>query len=72
MPCGEDYTAEAVESDLAVVVVVARHPHAAPFGAACSAVGARRTATATLAAPLGDRAVLDLQTGTPVPVVLAH
>ena len=70
MPCGEDYTAEAVESDLAVVVIVTRHPHAALFEA-CSAVGARRTATATLAAPLGDRAVLDLQQGTPVPVVLA-
>ena len=68
-PCGEDYTAEAVESDLAVVVIVTRHPHAT-IGA-CSAVGARRTATATLAAPLGDRVVLDLQTGAPVPVVLA-
>ena len=70
MPCGEDYTAESVESDLAVVVIVTRHPHAAPFEA-CSAVGARRTATAMLAAPLGDRVVLDLQRGTPVPVVLA-
>jgi len=69
MPCGEDYTAEAVESDLAVVVIVTRHPHVT-IGA-CSAVGARRTATATLAAPLGDRVVLDLQQGTPVPVVLA-
>ena len=68
-PCGEDYTAEAVESDLAVVVIVTRHPHAT-IGA-CSAVGARRTATATLASPLGDRVVLDLQQGTPVPVVLA-
>ena len=68
-PCGEDYTAEAVESDLAVVVIVTRHPHLT-FGA-CSAVGARRTATASLAAPLGDRVVLDLQHGTPVPVVLA-
>jgi len=67
-PCGEDYTAEAVESRLAVVVIVTRHPH--PTIGACSAVGARRTATATLAAPLGDRAVLDLQQGTPVPVVL--
>jgi hypothetical protein len=68
-PCGEDYTAEAVESDLAVVVIVTRHPHVT-IGA-CSAVGARRTATATLAAPLGDRVVLDLQQGTPVPVSLA-
>jgi hypothetical protein len=70
-PCGEDYTAEAVESDLAVVVIVTRHPHLAPLGEACSAVGARRTATATLAAPLGDRVVLDLQQGTPVPMALA-
>jgi hypothetical protein len=68
-PCGEDYTAEAVESDLAVVVIVTRHPHVT-IGA-CSAVGARRTATATLAAPLGDRVVLDLQQGTAVPVVLS-
>ena len=67
-PCGEDYTAEAVESHLAVVVIVTRHPHVAPLGEACSSVGARRTATVTLAAPLGDRAVLDLQQGTPVPV----
>jgi hypothetical protein len=51
MPCGEDYTAEAVESDLAVVVIVPQHPHAAPFGEACSVVGARRTTTSTLAAP---------------------
>ncbi|MGH2463988.1 MAG: hypothetical protein ACRDGI_00860 [Candidatus Limnocylindrales bacterium] len=70
-PCGEDYTADAVESDLAVVVIVTRHPHVALLGEACSAVGARRTATATLATPLGDRVVLDLQQGTPVPVVLA-
>jgi hypothetical protein len=68
-PCGEDYTAEAVESDLAVVVIVTRHPH--PTIGACSAIGAPRTATATLAAPLGDRVVLDLQQGTPVPVVPA-
>jgi hypothetical protein len=70
-PCGEDYTAEAIESDLAVVVIVTRRPHFLPFDVACSAVGGRRTATATLAAPLGDRAVLDLQQGTPVPVVRA-
>jgi hypothetical protein len=68
-PCGEDYTAEAVESDLAVVVIVTRHPHLTIGG--CSAVGARRTAIATLAAPLGYRVVLDLQQGTPVQVALA-
>jgi hypothetical protein len=71
MSCGEDYTAEAVESDLAVVVIVTRQPHAALFGEACSAVGARRTASATMAAPLGNRVVLDLQQGTPIPVVVA-
>jgi hypothetical protein len=70
-PCGEDYTAEAVESDLAVVVIVTRHPHVGLLPQGCSTVGARRTATATLAAPLGDRVVLDLQQGTPVPIVLA-
>jgi hypothetical protein len=68
--CGEDYSAEAVESELAVVVIVTRHPHFAPLGEGCSAVGARRTATAQLAAPLGNRAVLDLQLGTPVRVDL--
>jgi hypothetical protein len=67
-PCGEDYTAEAVESDLAVVVIVTRHPHAGIGG--CNAVGAPRTATVELAAPLGERAVLEVQQGLPVPVVL--
>ena len=67
-PCGEDYTTEAVESDLAVVVIVYRHPHMT-LGA-CTAVGATRTATVVLAAPLGDRAVLEVQQGTPVPTVL--
>lgn len=71
MACGEDYTAEAVESDLAVVVIVTRHPHVGLLPQGCSAVGARRTATATLAAPLGDRVVLDLQQGTPVSLALA-
>ena len=67
-PCGEDYTAEAAESDLAVVVIVTRQPHGPQLGGGCSAVGARRTATATLAAPLGERVVLDLQQGIPVPI----
>jgi len=67
-PCGEDYTTEAVESDLAIVVIVTRHPHG--LFEACSAVGATRTATVNLAAPLGDRVVLEVQQGLPVPVVL--
>jgi hypothetical protein len=71
--CGADYTAEAVESDLAIVVIVTAHPHpAAPnpsglsFG--CRLVAALRTATVNLAAPLGDRAVLEVREGLPVPV----
>ena len=68
-PCGEDYTTEAVESDLAVVVIVIRHPNMPLFGG-CTAAGARRTATVELAAPLGDRAVLDVQQGLPVPVTV--
>jgi len=67
-PCGEDYATEAVESDLAVVVLVFRHPHLTLGG--CSAVGARRTATVKLASPLGERAVLEVQQGLPVPVAL--
>jgi hypothetical protein len=69
MACGEDYTAEAVESELAVVVIVTRHPRVGPIEA-CSAVGAQRVATAILAAPLGDRVVLDLQQGASVSLVL--
>lgn len=67
--CGEDHTAEAVESDLAVVVIVMRHPNTPLFGA-CSAVGAPRTATVQLAALLGERVVLEVVQGLPVPVVL--
>jgi hypothetical protein len=68
-PCGEDYTADAVESHLAVTVIVYRHPNLTP--GACTAVGAYRTATATLATPLGDRPVLDLASGQPVTLTLA-
>ena len=64
--CGADYSATAVESSLAVVVVVTAHPF--PIPAPCSAVGAWRAAVAPLAAPLGTRAVLDPATGQPVAV----
>ena len=67
-PCGEDYTAEAVESDLAAVVIVTRHRN--PAAGACSDVGALRTAAVRLADPLGDRAVLEVVQGLPVPVAL--
>lgn len=68
-PCGADYTAEAVESDTAVVIIVI--PHGNGVAGACRLVGARRTATAILTKPLGDRAVLEVKDGRPVPVVLA-
>jgi len=66
--CGADYTTEAVESSLAVVVIVTAHPNGA--GGACDAVGARRTASVTLASPLGERTVLEVVMGRPVPVRL--
>jgi hypothetical protein len=65
-PCGIDYTGEAVESDTAVVVIVRAHPHAE--NETCEMIGAERTATVQLAAPLGERAVLEVMQGTPVPV----
>jgi hypothetical protein len=68
-PCGEDYTAEAVESDLAVVIIVTAHSN--PSAGGCLLVGAVRSATAALARPLGDRTVLDVMEGRPVPVRLA-
>lgn len=57
-PCGADYAAEAVESDNAIVVVVYEHRN--PLPAACTAVGAFRTARATLAKPFGTRTLIDL------------
>lgn len=67
--CGADYSAEAVESDNAVVVIVIAHRHAAMH--ACNAIGARRTATVDLAQPLGERAVLEVQQGMPVTLTIA-
>ena len=69
-PCGEDYSAEAVESELAIVVLVTRHPHFSILGTGCTAVGARRTATAELASPLADRVVLSVDDGQPVPTII--
>jgi hypothetical protein len=66
--CGADYTADAVESPLAVVVIVTVHPNGA--GGACDLVGAARTASVTLAAPLGDRTVLEVTQGRPVPALV--
>ncbi len=65
-PCGVDYSTEAVESAHAVVVIVIAHPHAA--NETCALIGARRTADANLAKPLGERVVLEVKQGLPVPV----
>jgi hypothetical protein len=56
--CGADYTAEAVESDFAIVVIVYEHRNALP--AMCSDVGYARTAQAALAKPLANRVLIDL------------
>jgi hypothetical protein len=65
-PCGADYTAEAVESDLAVVVIVVERLN--PISSDCPGGGKTRTASVTLDAPLGARAVLEIRQGLPVPV----
>jgi hypothetical protein len=67
-PCGADYGAEAVESANAVVVIVIEQRHAADE--ACPAIGAPRTTTVDLAQPLGERAVLEVQQGLPVPLTI--
>lgn len=67
-PCGADYDAEAVESDLAVVVIVIEHRHAKDE--ACGDVGAQRTATVKLSRPLGERAVLEVTQGLPVALTI--
>lgn len=64
--CGADYTAEAVESDLALVVIIEVHANQAP--GACQAIGAIRTARVSLAEPLGERVVLEVTQGLPVAV----
>jgi hypothetical protein len=53
---------------LAVVVIVIEQPHAADED--CPAIGAPRTTTVDLAQPLGERAVLDVPQGLPVPITI--
>jgi hypothetical protein len=64
--CGEDYTADTVANDTAVVLIVYRHPNSAD--GACSSVGALRTASAHLPTPLAGRPVIDLYSAQPVPL----
>lgn len=69
-PCGADYSAFAVESAHAIVVVVIERPYPGKMAAneACAMIGYPRTAVAELASPLGERAVLEVREGRPVPV----
>lgn len=66
-PCGATYEAEAVESEIAVVVIVFEHKNDPAAG--CRLVGYTRTAEVRLASKLGERAVLEIRQGLPVPVV---
>jgi hypothetical protein len=68
-PCGADYTAEAVESETAVVVIVYEHDNKQP--AMCTLVGACRTSQAALAEPLGNRTLIDMQ-AQPISVTAAR
>jgi hypothetical protein len=65
-PCGADYVVEAVESALAVVVIVIEDPNLEP--ATCRLIGAFRTEKVTLDAKLGTRTVLEGRQGLPVPL----
>jgi hypothetical protein len=65
-PCTASYTARAVESEHAAAIIVDEHRNSP--GAACTAEGYQRTATVVLSHPLGDRAVLEVVQGQPVPV----
>ena len=67
-PCGADYTAEALESDLAVVVIIHAIEHDASAAQPCRSIGRTRTATVSLSGPLGERVVLEGRQGLPVPV----
>jgi len=68
-PCGADYTAEAVESELMIVVIVVEERNPTPV--ACTLEGHSRTAEVRLASRLGDRVVLEVRQGLPVTVEAA-
>jgi hypothetical protein len=80
-PCGVDYVTEAVESTHAVVVILLDLPYTGSTGVGsatgdgmvgCAMIGYRRTATVELAEPLGDRTVLEVVQGMPVPVTITR
>jgi hypothetical protein len=65
-PCTADYTARAVESDHAAVIIIDEHQHG-DGQQVCTMQGYSRTATAMLATPLGERTLLEVRQGTPIP-----
>jgi hypothetical protein len=74
-PCDADYTSEVAESAHAVVVIVyadiqaVRGTSGSSRGAIiCETTDHEYTITNTLATPLGDRAVIELSQGIPVPL----
>jgi len=71
-PCAATYAAEAVESELAIVVIITSRRQdgasSSPEPRLCAADGSMRTIEVRLADPLGTRAVLEIQQGLPVPV----
>jgi hypothetical protein len=64
--CNVDYTGEVVESAHAVVAFFVEHPHKLAWD--CTNVGVTTMTTVELAQPLGERAVLEVTLGQPVPV----
>ena len=64
--CGADYTARAVESEHAALILVEEHRD--QMEGDCTDVGYRRHVTVRLSHPLDGRAVLEAMRGTPVPV----
>jgi hypothetical protein len=72
--CGVDYTARVVESTNAVVVIIDGRRYDGPMRdaagreIACDDMGFPRMASVDLAEPLGERAVLEVKQGQPVPV----
>ncbi len=69
-PCGADYTARAVESAHAALIVVEEHPHERGSSWDCLDVGFRRQVIVRLSRPLGERVVLEAMKGMPAPVDL--
>jgi hypothetical protein len=70
-PCGEDYAAAVVESAAAVVVIVTASSSYSG-DAMCAMPAADRAAQAELHAPLGERAVLEVSSGQPLPVTVTR